>query len=66
MKLQIILTLQNIWITDWHKRIRERIRHIKKSPDLFGSNDTDSSAFASNVSMAENGFGQSEIIEGSK
>lgn len=38
-----------------NKFIRRRVRHIKKSPDLFGCNDTDSSAFASNVSMVENG-----------
>jgi len=37
-----------------NKSIR-RIKHIRKSPDLFGSNDTDSSAFASNVSMEGNG-----------
>lgn len=37
----------------------KRINHIRKSPDRFGCNDTDSSAFASNVSMEENG---SEII----
>ncbi|CAK8543441.1 unnamed protein product [Lathyrus sativus] len=41
-------------------------RIIKKSPDLFGSNDNNSSAFASNVSLVENGSEQSEIIEGSK
>ncbi|CAI8614164.1 unnamed protein product [Vicia faba] len=38
-----------------NKFIRRRTRHIKKSPDLFGCHDTDSSAFASNVSMVENG-----------
>lgn len=37
-----------------NKSIR-RIKHIRKSPDLFGCNDTDSSAFASNVSMEGNG-----------
>jgi hypothetical protein len=37
------------------KKSIRRIKHIRNSPDFFGCNDTNLSAFASNVSMGEDG-----------